>query len=315
MLARLLALALIVAALPAAADWPERPVKVVVPFAAGGSGDAAARPFAERLSHALGQQFVVENKAGAAGTIGVESVVRAAPDGYTILFASTSPVLVVPLLRRTVYDTGRDLVPVAVLADGVTGIGAHPSLGVGTLAELVALAKRKPGEIAFGSAGLGTITHLWGEALKARAGIDLLHVPYKGISEALNDLLAGHIQLAFDLVVFPHVKAGKLKMLAVSGERRHPEFPDVPTIAEAGFPGYHVPTWYGAYVPTGTPAPIVEKLNAEILKIAATPDMEARMLALGLIVRSETPAEVAERMRRDTAAYAAIIADAKIKLE
>ena len=303
------------AAAAAADTWPGRPVRVIVPFAAGGSGDLAARPFAEMLSQRLGQQFVVENRAGAAGAIGVETVAKAAPDGYTLLFASSSPVLVLPQLRRTPYDPQKDFVVIARLADAIVGLGVHPGVGIRTVPELVAAAKARPGQISFGSAGVGTTTHLSGEMFKRGAGIDIVHVPYKGTGEAIADLLAGNIQMMFDVVVYPSVRAGKLVLAGVTGQVRHPDFPDVPTLTEAGLPGLDVAIQYSAYAPAGVAQATVDRLNAEIVKIAADPAFKARMLSAGLTLNAESTAEAAAHARRDYDTYGRIIRDANISIE
>jgi tripartite-type tricarboxylate transporter receptor subunit TctC len=311
-----LLIGLLAGALPAAADtWPSKPVKVIVPFPAGGSGDLAARPYAEMLSKKLGQQFVVENRSGAGGAIGVEATVRAPADGYTVLFASSSPVLVLPQLRKTPYEYGRDLIVVARLADAITGIGVHPSVGAKNVKELVAAAKAKPGGMSFGSAGIGTTTHLSGEVFKRAAQIDMLHVPYKGTGEAIADLLAGHIQLIFDPVIYASAKGGKLNLIGVTGSVRHPDFPEVPTLTEAGLSNAEVPIQYTAYFPAGTPAETVSALNAAIVAIAKEPEFKTRMLSAGFVLNTESVAEAAAHAKRDYDTYGQIIRAAEIKFE
>jgi len=313
----LIAVAMLFVAAPAlAADaWPNRPVRVIVPFPAGGSGDLTARPYAEMLTQRLGQQFIVENRAGAGGSIGVEATTRAVPDGYTVLFASSSPVLVLPQLRKTPYAYERDLVVVARLADAIVGFGAHPSTGARSAKDVAAMAKQKPGALSFGSAGIGTTTHLSGEMFKRVAGIDILHVPYKGTGEAIADLLAGHIQFMFDPVVYPSVKAGKLTLVGVTGPVRHPDYPDVPTLTEQGFAGSDVPIQYIAYAPAGTPKEIVAALNAAIVAVAQNAEFKARMLSAGFLVATETVEQATAHARADFELYGRIIKDGDIKLE
>lgn len=317
MLLRAVAVALLLlgAGTAGAETWPTRPVRVVVPFAPGGGTDAVMRPMADRLSRALGQQFVIENRSGGAGVIGVEAAVRSPADGYTILATSSSPILVLPRLRKLPYDVDRDLVPVARMADPTVGLAVHPSVPARTVQELVALAKAQPGRFAFGSAGLGTTTHLYGELFRLRAAVEITHVPYKGSGESIADLLAGHIQIMFEAIVLPHVRAGKLHLLAVATDQRLAEFPDAPTMAEAGFADFEVPFWQGVMAPAGTPAAIVERLNAEIVKINRTPEMRDQLLAAGFLARHESVPEMAEHMRREAATVAQIITDAKISIE
>ena len=306
-------------ALPALAqsDYPNHPVRIIVPYPAGGSTDNIARPLAERLSRALGQQFVVENRGGAGGIIGAEALAKSTPDGYTIMVSPQTPMVVLPNLRKVNYDPQKDVVPIGRMTEVVTGFACHPSLGVKTLPEFIALAKQKPGEITFVSAGVGTITHLRGELLKLMAGIDLMHVPYKGNGEALPDLLAGVSHCMFEAIVFPYVKAGKLNLLAVVDDERHPDFPDTPTIKEQGFPDYEAPIWFGAYVPRGTPAPIMQKLHREIAKIHDDKEFRERQMTYGMRVypRAETPEEISQRIAAQTLVFAEIIKKAGVAAE
>jgi len=314
-----LAVLLTLCALPAFAqsDYPNRPVRIIIPFPAAGSTDNIARPLAERLSRAFGQQFVIENRGGASGTLGAELMARSAPDGYTIMMSPQTPVVVLPSLRKVGYDAAKDFMPIARMSEVITGFAVHPSLGVTTLQEFIALAKRHPGKYTFVSAGVGSITHLRGEMLKILAGIELLHVPYKGNGEALPDLLAGHVHAMFEAVIFPYVKAGKLTLLAVVDDERHPDFPNVPTIKESGFPDYDMPIWFGAYAPRGTPAAIIEKLHREISRIHDDKEFGARLMALGMRVyaKAETPEEMAKRIAAQTIVFADIIRKANVQAE
>lgn len=311
--------AIVVWATPARArdDYPNRPVRIIVPYPAGASTDTIARPLAERLSNALGQQFVVENRGGAAGVLGAEMMTKAAPDGYTIMVTPQTPIVVLPGLRKMPYDPAKDFIPIARMSEVITGFAVHPSLGVKTLPEFIALAKKHPGKYSFVSAGVGTITHLRGEMLKIMAGIDLLHVPYRGNGEALPDLLAGTVHAMFEAVVFPHVKKGKLTLLAVVDDERHPDFPETPTIKESGFPDFDMPIWFGAYAPQGTPSSIIKKLHRAISSIHDDKDFGARMMEMGMRIypSAERPEDISIRIAAQAAVFADIIKKANIKTE
>jgi len=310
---------LVFGALPALAqaDYPTHPVRIIIPYPAGGSTDIIARPLAERLSKSLGQQFVVENRGGAGGMIGAEALAKSAPDGYTIMISPQTPLVVLPSFRKANYDPVRDFIPIGRMTEQVGGLAVHTSLGVKTLAEFVALPKRRPGEISFVSAGPGTVTHLRGELLKLMAGIDLLHVPYKGNGEALPDLLAGNTHAMFEAVVLPYVKAGRLTLLCIVSDERHPDFPDTPTIKEAGYPDYDAPLWFGAYAPRGTPQPILDKLVREIARIHDDAEFRERQMSFGMRVypKAETPEEIAKRMAAQAVVFADIIKKAGITAE
>lgn len=298
-------------------DYPSRPVRIIIPYPAAASTDNIGRPLADRLSRAFGQQFVIENRGGAGGTLGAELLTKSAPDGYTLMITPQTPIVVLPSLRKVGYDPKNDFIPVARMSEVITGFAVHPSLGVKTLPEFIALAKAKPGKIVFVSAGVGTITHLRGEMLKVLAGIDMLHVPYKGNGEALPDLLAGNVHAMFEAVVFPHVKAGKLTLLAVVDDVRHPDFPDTPTIKESGFPDYDMPIWFGTYAPRGTPRAIIDKLHLEISRIHGDQDFAAKQMALGMRVyaKAETPEEIRARIEAQRVTFANIIKTAQIVVE
>lgn len=301
---------------PASAQgWPDRPVKIIMPYAPGGAGDAIARPWAEVLTKHFNQQFVVENRGGASGTIGVEAAVKSAPDGYTLLLTPNSAINVVTSLRKVAYDAATQLQPVARVGDVIGGFVVHPSLGIKTMAELVAHAKANPGKLIFGTPGPGTSVHLRAETLKQRAGIDFLIVHYRGSGDALNDLLPGNVHLMNELVVFPHVKAGKLNLLAMSHTERHWDFPDVPTLDEAGIKDAIVPIWFALWAPTGTPKEIIVKLNAAVVQLARTDAMKARMKALSVLIPIQTPEEVGQYFHEDTARNLAVIKAANIKLD
>jgi tripartite-type tricarboxylate transporter receptor subunit TctC len=308
----LLGLAISTAAV--AQDWPSRPVKVISPFPPGGSTDNVTRPFLDILSREMGQQFVLENRAGAGGAIGTEAVLKSPADGYTFCACPTASFTIIPHLRKLPYARD-DGIPVARLGTYISALTVHPSLGVKSMQELVAAAKAKPGKIAFGSAGIGAVSHIRVEMLMREAGIELLHVPYRGSADALNDLLAGNVHIMIENIVFPHVKAGKLTMLAMLSEQRHPDFPDVPTARETGFPNFNLPLWWGLFAPPGTPQPIVEKLHGAMVKIAGTDEMKQKLLALGFTPGTDSLAELKAEILRLDALYKKVIADAGIKNE
>ena len=295
--------------------WPDKPVKLILPYAPGGATDLIGRPWAEKLHQAFGQQFVIENRGGAGGMIGTEAAAKATPDGYTFLLTPSATLTVLPTLRKTPYDPVKSFAPVARVGDLVCGFVINPATGVKTFAELIDYAKKNPGKLAYGSAGLGTSTHLRIEMLKYRAGIDILHVPYRGSADALNDLLPNNVQMMNEINVIPHVKAGKLTLLNINHSERHPDFPDVPTLTELGYPDSDVPIWYSIQAPAGTPEDIIAKLNAKIVEIAATDDMKKRMREINVIVPLQSPAEMAKYLVDDIARNADVIKAANVKLE
>jgi tripartite-type tricarboxylate transporter receptor subunit TctC len=298
-----------------AQGWPEKPVKLILPYAPGGATDLIGRPWSDKLTQAFGQQFVIENRGGAGGMIGTEAASKAAPDGYTFLLTPNATMSVLPLLRKTAYDPVKSFVPVAQVGDILSGFVIHPAVGPKTFKEMVEYAKKNPGKLSYGSAGLGTATHLRIEMLKYRAGIDILHVPYRGSADALNDLLPNTIQMMNEINVIPHVKAGKLILLNINHSQRHPDFPDVPTLTELGYPSSDVPIWFSVWAPAGTPRDIVDKLNARVVEIARSDDMKARMASINVVVPIQTPEEIAKRLEEDTRSNAEVIKVADIKLE
>ncbi|HEX4892080.1 MAG TPA: tripartite tricarboxylate transporter substrate binding protein [Hyphomicrobiaceae bacterium] len=295
-------------------NWPTKPVRFIVNFAPGGGTDNATRPFADRLSKIFGQQFVVENKPGASGTIGVESVVRSAPDGYTFL-ATGSPVLtVVPQARKVNWDPFKDLVPVGRFADYMLPIAVHPSVPVNTIKELEAYAKANPGKLNCGSAGLGTFTHLICETLKTNGGIDNVHVPYRGGADALNDFLAGVTQIHSEPNGMPHIKSGKVKLLAIADRERHPDFPHIPLIAEV-YPEIKIVGWYALFAPAGTPPAIIKRLNEEINKIAMLPELKPQFLGLALRPVTGSAEQFAAMVKADYDYYGEMVRALNLKLE
>lgn len=303
------------AAFAQAEKWPEKPVKLILPYAPGGATDLIGRPWADRFTQEFKQQFVVENRGGASGTIGTEAAAKAPPDGYTFLLTPNSALTVITNLRKTAYDPAKAFDPVGRVGDLVCGFVVHPSVGVKSMKELVEYAKKNPGKLAYGSAGLGTSTHLRIEMLKYRAGIDILHVPYRGSADALNDLLPGTVQMMNEINVLPHVKAGKLTLLNINGAARHPDFPDVPTLTEAGYPDSDVPIWYSVWAPAGTPKDILAKFNAKIVEIAKADDMKAKMRSINVVVPVQTPEEMQKFLLEDLKRNGDIIKAANIKLE
>lgn len=296
-------------------SWPAKPVKLVVPYAPGGASDTMARPWADKLTQAFGQPFVIDNRGGAAGTIGAESVVRSAPDGYTFLFSPNSVLNLVPQLRKVGYDPRKDLVPVGRVGDLHCGFVIRPEIGPSTIAEVVAYAKKNPGKIAYGSSGLGTSAQMRIEMLKFRSGADILHVPYRGSADAMNDLLAGNVQMMNEIIVLPHVKAGKLKLLCINHSLRNPEFPDVPTLTEAGYPDSDVPIWYSIQAPTGVPKEIISIFNRKIVELARTDDMIRRLRDVSVICPTQTLEEIMAFTEADHAANATLIREAKVRLD
>jgi tripartite-type tricarboxylate transporter receptor subunit TctC len=298
-----------------AQSWPEKPVKLILPYAPGGATDLIGRPWADKLTQAFGQQFIIENRGGAGGMIGTEAASKATPDGYTFLLTPNATMSVLPIMRKTAYDPAKSFMPVAQVGDLVTGFVIHPTVGPKTFKEMVEYAKKNPNKLSYGSAGLGTATHLRIEMLKYRAGIDILHVPYRGSADALNDLLPSTIQMMNEINVVPHVKAGKLILLNVNHSQRHPDFPDVPTLTELGYPNSDVPIWFSVWAPARTPRDIVDKLNAKMVEIAKSEDMKARMHSINVVVPIQSPEEISKRLEEDTRSNAEVIKAANIKLE
>lgn len=298
-----------------AASWPNRPVRLVVPYAPGGASDIIARPWAEALSQAFGQQFVVENRGGAGGMIGSEAVSKAPPDGYSFLLTPCAALTILPLLQKTPYDPQKSFVPVGRVGDTISGFVIHPKVGPKTLQDTVAYAKANPGKLSYGSAGNGTITHFRLEMLKYRAGIDILHVPYRGSADSLNDLLAGNIQMMAEINPLPHVKAGKLHLLSINHPKRSPEFPDTPTLTECGYPNSDMISWYAVWAPNGTPDDIVRKFNSKIVEIANTADMKKKLQTISAVEVIASPEETGKYLGDELQRNAELIKAANIKLE
>ena len=292
-----------------AQSWPSRPVKIIVPFAAGGPADIYARALAEKLGKALGQSFVVDDRPGGGAILGTEAVVQAAPDGYTLLMMSNTHTVNESLIPDKNYQLLRDLVPVAPVNYSDLVMVVHPSVKANTLQEFIALAKANPGKLNYASSGPGTPYHMAGELFKAMAGVDIVHIPYKGSSGARTDILGGQVQMMFDAIttMAPNVRAGKLRALATSGKVRSTVLPEVPTLNEAGVPGYDAVIWLGIMAPAATPKPIVDKLNAEIRKAVDTPELRKAWAEQGAVPMAMSPDEFAKFMREDIEKWARIV--------
>src|SRR5215472_12643160 len=278
-----------------AQNYPARPVRAMVGFAPGGPNDIIARAYSARLAESLGQRFVVENRTGAAGNLAAEAVARAARDGHTLMLGSTGTNAVNPSLYTGLpFDAVRDLAPVSIVATSPSALAVHPKVAAKDVRELVALAKSQPGKLTYASAGSGSSQHLSAELFKQAAGVDIVHVPYKGAAPGITDLIAGQVDMSFAPVanVVPYAKSGKLRLLAVTGAARSEFAPGVPTIAESGVPGFDVITWYAIFATGGTPAQIVNRLNAELRRIAQAPQLREQLSGLGIDASaSASPAE------------------------
>lgn len=281
--------------------YPTRPIRLVVPYPPGGGTDIIARIVGQRLIESLGQQIIVDNRGGAGGTIGTDIVAKSVPDGYTILMAPTSHVINPSIYSKLPYDTVKDFVPITFAVSATILLVVHPSVPAKSVKELIALAKARPGQLNFGSAGNGTVFHLAAELFKRQAGIDMVHVPFKGGGPTIANLVAGQVSLAFEtmLALSPFVKAGRVRALAVASAKRSSVMPELPTIAELGFPAIVAENWYGVYAPAGTSKAIISRLNTEIVKILRTQEVKERFQGLGTEVVASTPEELAEYIRTE----------------
>ena len=305
-------------ALPAYAQdaYPSRPVRLILPFPPGGPTDILGRLIAEKLSANLGQPVVTENRGGAGGNVGAEAAARSAPDGYTIVLVAPSLAISPTLYSKLNYDPARDFAPVSLVATVPNVLVTQPSLP-GTLSEFIAHARQKPGALNFGSGGAGTSNHLAGELFNLVTGAKLVHIPYKGVNLAMQDVLAGTIHFVVIGVpaAAPHIRSGRLRALAVVARERLPALPDVPTVAEAGLKDFEVTTWYGVLAPAGTPRPIVGRLNAELVKVMHSPEVKERLAGLGTDPVTSTPEEFAAYIRQETAKWGDVIRRSGIKAE
>ncbi len=297
--------------------YPLRPVRMLVSYPPGGPSDLTARLAAPHLSEALGQQFIIDNRGGAGGTLAVGLLTQAAPDGYTLLMSAGGEIVIAPNLRlKLPYDPTKDIIPISRVGSSQLVLVVHPSVPAKSVKELVAMAKAKPGSINFASAGAGSTAHLAGEQFKYLAGIDIVHVPYKGAGPALTDVIAGQVQMLISAYssAFPHIKAGKLRALGVTGTKRIVSAPDLPTIAET-VPGYEVLSWYGLHAPKGTPPTIINRLHREMAAMTRKPEMAERLTVLGIEPEGNSPQEFLAQIRVEIAGWGKVINAAKIPKE
>ena len=316
--AALAALALVATAPDAAAQaWPNKSVRLVVPFPAGGSADTLARLLGQKLAERLGQPFVIDNRPGAGGNIGTDLAAKAPNDGYTMLVTPSSLAIAPSLYANLSWDPVKDFAPVVLVASTPNILVVHPSVPANSVQELVALAKGKPGQLNYASGGNGATNHLAGELFKRMTGTQIVHIPYRGNPLAVIDVLNGQVAMMFDFMItsLPHVKAGKLRPLAVTGTKRSRQVPDLPTVAEAGVPGYEASTWFSIMAPAGTPAEAVNRLNGEVNAILQLPDVRERLDTLGAEPMGGTAADVAALIRTDLAKWSEVVRAANIKIE
>ena len=317
---RLIALVLcsfFVVAAGAQEAYPSRPVRFILPFPPGGGTDILGRIIAERLSASLGQPVVTENRGGAGGNVGAEAAAHSAPDGYTIVLVAPSLAISPSLYSKLNYDPVRDFAPISLVATVPNVMITNPSVEAKNLQEFIALARSKPGQMNFGSGGSGTSNHLAGELFNIVTGAKLVHVPYKGVNLAMQDVLSGRVQLVFIGVpaALPHIKAGRLRALAVVAPQRSPALPEVPTVAEAGLKDFEVTTWYGVLAPAGTPRPIITRLNGELAKVMHAPDVKERLAGMATDPLTSTPAEFAAYLKQEIAKWGDVVRKAHLKAD
>jgi tripartite-type tricarboxylate transporter receptor subunit TctC len=301
-----------------AQSYPSKPIRLIVPFPPGGTTDILAREMGERITSATGQPVVIDNRPGAAGNVGSDIVAKAAPDGYTLLMCTVSSHAINPgLYSKLPYDHIKDFAPVILVARVPNVLEVNPSVPVNTVTDLIKLAKEKPGQLNFASSGSGTSIHLSGELFKTMAGVDMVHVPYKGSAPAVTDLVAGQVQVMFDNLPssLGQIKAGKLRAIAVTSTQRAPALPDVPTIAESGLPGFEATSWFGVLAPAGTPPAIIAKLNAEIDKWLQSPEAKEKLLGQGAAAAGGTPEQFGAYIRAETDKWAKVIKTSGAKID
>lgn len=304
---------------PASAQqpYPSKPIRIISPFAPGGGNDVLCRTIAPKLAENLKQQVFVENRPGANGIIGTEVAARSAPDGYTIVLIPSGHAVNASLHRKLPYDSIRDFTPITLVGSSPLILAVHPSVPAKSVKELAALATALPGELTYGSAGVGSSGHLGGALFETLTGTKMVHVPYKGMGLAVPDLIGGQITLLFatSLSVVPHVRSGKLRALATTGAQRSPALPDLPTVAESGVPGYEASLWYGLVAPARMPPEIVRRLNSEIVAVLGLPDVRERLANQGVDVRSTTPEEFSRLLESDLKRWAAVVQRAGVRAE
>ena len=300
-----------------AQDYPTKPVRVIVPFPPGGGTDLMARMVVQKLGEVMGGTYVIENRGGAGGTVGSEVAAKSAPDGYTLLVVSGAHAINPSLYPKLPYDTLRDFAPVTMMTAGPGLLVVHPSLPAKSVKEFIAIARSRPGQLDFASAGIGTPPHLAGELFKTMTGINMVHIPYKGNGPAYVDLLAGHVPVMFPTIptAIPYVRAGRIRALAVTSAKRTEIVPELPTISEAGVRGYEVTSWYGLLAPAGTPAAIVSRVQQGIAKVLRSPDVSQRLKADGLDLVGNTPAEFAATIRSEIAKWAKVVKASGAKVD
>jgi tripartite-type tricarboxylate transporter receptor subunit TctC len=307
----------IASSLAAAQAWPSKPITLIVPFPAGGSSDALARTLGTPLSQALGQPVIVESRPGAGATIGADFVAKAKADGHTLLMGAVHHTIATSVYKKLPYDFEKSFAPITTVALVPNVVTVNAKSAATDVKSLIALAKAAPGKLAYGSNGNGTVQHLIGTQFSTMAGVEMVHVPYKGSAPLTTDLLGGQVDLSFDTLtpVVQHIKGGKLRALAVTTAKRSSTLPDVPTLAEAGLPGFNQGTWFGIMAPAATPKDIVARLNTEMVKIIQSPEFKKRMEEIGAEPVGDTPAQMAEQIKSDTAKYAKLVKDAKVAIE
>jgi len=316
-----IAFAFLVAFLAAAAaqaqTWPSKPIRYIVPFPPAGATDITARIMADKISGPLGQSVVVENRPGAAGNVGTEFVARSAPDGYTILQLTVAQSISATLYTKINYDVEKDLAPAAMVALVPNVMIVHPSVPAKSVAEFIALAKAKPGKINFASSGSGTSIHMSAEMFKMLTGVNIVHIPYKGSGPALADMLGGQVDVMFDNLTssIGHIRSGKLRALAVTTVTRYPELPDLPTMQEAGVPGYEATAWFGIVVPRGTPRDAIARINGEVNKALAQADVKEKLAQQGALARSWTPEEFGSFIHNEVVKWAKVVKASGAKVE
>ena len=298
--------------------WPSKPVRFVVPYVAGGASDITVRSIAQLLTTSLGQTMMVENKAGGGGNIGTDFVAKAAPDGYTFLMAYAGPIAINPhLYKNLAFNAQKDFAPVSLMADAPLILAVHPSVPANNLAELIAYLKANPDKVFFGSSGTGGADHLAGELFRLQAGVRINHIPFKGGAQAVVDLVAGRTQMEFLTIPggLSHIRAGRLKAIVLASSKRFPLFPDVPTMTEAGMKDFEIHNWYGLSAPAGTPAPIIERMSRALQQAIQDPALRLRFQEIGLVPMSNTPAEFAEFIKRDSEKWQKIIQGSGVTAE
>jgi len=301
--------AALLAPLAGAQSYPVKPVRVILSVPAGATPDVTARLVTPGLANALGQPMVVDNRGGAGGLIGAEIVAKAAPDGYTVFISSPGALTILPHLRKVPYDTLKDFTPISLISVGPFVLIIHPSVPAKTVKDLIALAKAQPGKLNYASAGSGVANHLAMELFKQMAGVDITHVPYKGAPQAVTDVLAGHMNMMFNSIapIVGHIRAGRVRVLGIASAKRSPQLLEVPTISEAGVPGFEAENWFGMFAPAKTPQRIIARLNEAVVKVVRSPEIQSQFAALGADAVGNSPVEFAAFVRRDMEKYAKVV--------